>query len=103
MGAEQNNAHKQARTQESKYTRFIYSTIKSIYMSQNKIWMALTIIGGLFLLIGLQSMAYAQISNDTSMMGNATNATGWMGNATNATSAGNTTGNISGCIDRPGC
>jgi arginine deiminase len=102
MGAEHNNAHKQARTKESKYTRFIYDTIKSISMSQNKIWMALTIIGGLFLLIGVQSMAYAQISNDTSMMGNATNATGWMGNATNATSAGNMTGNISGCADR-GC
>ena len=44
-------------------------------MSQNKIWMAVTIIGGLFLLIGVQSMAYAQMPNDTSMMGNATNAT----------------------------
>jgi hypothetical protein len=81
---------------------FIYYNIKSISMSQNKIWMALTIIGGLFLLIGVQSMAYAQMPNDTSMMGNATNATGWMGNATNATSAGNMTGNISGCADR-GC
>ena len=71
-------------------------------MSQNKIWMALTIIGGLFLLIGVQSMVYAQMANDTSTMGNPTNATGWMGNATNATSAGNMTGNISGCADR-GC
>ncbi|CAN5522478.1 hypothetical protein BH18THE1_BH18THE1_16110 [soil metagenome] len=72
-------------------------------MSQTKIWMALTIIGGLFLLLGVQSMAFAQMSNDTSMMGNATNATGMMGNATNATSAGNMTGSISGCADRPGC
>lgn len=71
-------------------------------MSQNKIWMAITIIGGLFLLVGVQSMAYAQTSNDTSAMGNATNATGWMGNSTNATSAGNVTGNISSCDDR-GC
>jgi len=47
-------------------------------------------------------MAYAQMPNDTSTMGNPTNATGWMGNATNATSAGNMTGNISGCADR-GC
>ena len=70
-------------------------------MSQIKIWMALTILGGLFLLIGMQSLVYAQ-GNDTSAMGNATNATGWMGNATNATSAGNMTGNISGCADR-GC
>ncbi|MDW0239477.1 MAG: hypothetical protein QOK55_01625 [Nitrososphaeraceae archaeon] len=61
-------------------------------MSQNKIWMAVTIIGGLFLLIGVQSMAYSQMPNDTSMLGN----------ATNATSAGNMTGNISGCGDR-GC
>ena len=39
-------------------------------MSQNKIWMAVTVIGGLFLLIGVQSMVYAQMPNDTSMMGN---------------------------------
>jgi hypothetical protein len=43
-------------------------------MSQIKIWMALAIFGGLFLLIGVQSLVYAQ-GNDTSMMGNATNAT----------------------------
>ena len=61
-------------------------------MSQTKILMALTIIGGLFLLIGVQGMASAQMSNDTGMMGN----------TTNATSAGNMTGNISGCADR-GC
>jgi hypothetical protein len=64
-------------------------------MSQSRIWMALTLIGGIFLLIGVQSMVYAQMSNDTSMMGNATNATGMMGNATNATDTGNMTGNIS--------
>jgi hypothetical protein len=86
---------------EFEYTTFIYRKITSIFMSQIKIWMALTILGGLFLLIGMQSLVYAQ-GNDTSMMGNATNATGWMGNATNATSAGNMSGNISGCIDR-GC
>jgi len=61
-------------------------------MSQIKIWMALTILGGLFLLIGVQSLVYAQ-GNDTSMMGNATS---WSANATNATSMGNDTGNISG-------
>jgi hypothetical protein len=66
-------------------------------MSQIRIWMALTVIGGLFLLIGLQSFVYAQMSNDTSMMGgNMTNATPMMGNMTNATSMGNETGNISG-------
>ena len=62
-------------------------------MSQFRIWMALIVIGGLFLLVGVQSMAYAQMSNDTSMMGNATS---WAGNATNATGTGNETGNISG-------
>lgn len=70
-------------------------------MSQFRNWMALTIIGGLFLLIGAQSSVYAQEANDTSAaMGaatqNATNATAWMGNATNATDMGNETGNISG-------
>jgi hypothetical protein len=64
-------------------------------MSQIKIWMALAIFGGLFLLIGVQSFVYAQ-GNDTSMMGNATNATSWSANATNATSMANDTGNISG-------
>ena len=71
-------------------------------MSQTKIWMALALIGGLFLVMGVQTSVSAQMANDTSAMGNATNATEWMGNATNATSAGNTTGNISGCADR-GC
>lgn len=72
-----------------------------MFMSQSKI-LALALIGGLFLVIGAQTSVSAQMANDTSMMGNATNATGWMGNATNATSAGNMTGNISGCGDR-GC
>lgn len=61
-------------------------------MSQIKIWMAVAVIGALFLLVGAQNMVYAQMSNDTSMMGNAT----MIGNATNATSMGNETGNISG-------
>ena len=72
-------------------------------MSQIKIWMALTIIGGLFLLIGVQSLVYAQ-GNDTSMMGNATNASSMAGgNWTNATSEGNMTGNISGTQCPPRC
>ena len=61
-------------------------------MSQTRIWMALALIGGLFLVVGVQSMVYAQMSNDTSMG----NATSWAGNATNATSMDNETGNISG-------
>jgi len=69
-------------------------------MSQIRTWMALTVIGGLFLLIGLQSFVYAQMSNDTSMMGNMTNASSMTGNWTNATSTGNETGNISGCAPR---
>ena len=72
-------------------------------MSQTKIWMALALIGGLFLVIGVQTSTYAQMGNDTSMMmGNATNATNWAANATNATGTDNATGNISGCADR-GC
>lgn len=61
-------------------------------MSQIATWAALTVIGGLFLLIGVQPFVYAQ-GNDTSM-GNTTmgNSTTW---AANATSAGNMTGNIS--------
>jgi len=80
---------------EFEYTIFIYRNIASIFMSQIKIWMALTVLGGLFLLIGMQSLVYAQ-GNDTSMMGNATNATSWAANATNGTSMANDTGNISG-------
>ena len=65
-------------------------------MSQTKIWMALALIGGLFLVIGVQTSAYAQENDTSMMMGNATNATSWSANATNATSTGNETGNISG-------
>ena len=64
-------------------------------MSEFKIWMALAVLGALVVFIGAQTMVYAQMSNDTSMMGNATNATA-MGNATDI---GNMTGNISG-LDR---
>ena len=52
--------------------------------------MALAVIGGLFLLVGVQSMTFADIANDT-MIGNSTNATA-MGNAT---SVDNQTGKIS--------
>jgi hypothetical protein len=65
-------------------------------MSQTKILLALALIGGLFLVIGVQTSAYAQWENGTSMGTNATNATSWSANATNATSMGNETGNISG-------
>ncbi|HJR48319.1 MAG TPA: hypothetical protein VJ799_09225 [Nitrososphaeraceae archaeon] len=72
-------------------------------MSQTKIWMALALIGGLFLVIGAQTSVSAQMANDTSAaMGaaaeNATNATSWSANATNATSMDNGTGNISGLL-----
>jgi len=63
-------------------------------MSQIKIGMALTILAGLSLLVGMQSGAFAQWSNDTAT-GNATNATGSSGNATNATSVLNATSPIS--------
>jgi len=62
-------------------------------MSQIAIWTALTVIGGLFLLIGVQAFIYAQDSIDTSM-GNATNATTWRGNATNASSELDLSGKI---------
>lgn len=81
---------------------FKYSTTILISMSQIRIWMALALIGGLFLVIGVQTSAYAQWENGTSMAGNATNATSMAANATNATSMDNATGNISGCADR-GC
>jgi len=64
-------------------------------MSQFRIWMALAVIGGLFLLVGAQTSVYAQEANDTSMLGN---ATAWLANATNATSMDNATGNISGLL-----
>lgn len=63
-------------------------------MSQTKIWIALSLMAGLFLLIGVQASIYAQMSNETSMMGNATGMTS--GNMTNSTSDMNMTGNISG-------
>ena len=82
---------------------FIYSTTTLVIMSQTKIWMALALIGGLFLVIGAQTSVSAQMANDTSAaMGaaaeNATNATSWSANATNATSMDNGTGNISGLL-----
>ena len=69
-------------------------------MSQIKIWMALALIGGLFLMTGAltQGVVFG-MSHNASMATNMTNATGMMGNAT---STGNETGNISGCADR-GC
>jgi hypothetical protein len=63
-------------------------------MSQIKIWIALSLMAGLFLLIGVQGSIYAQMSNETSMMGNATGS--MSGNMTNSTSDLNMTGNISG-------
>ena len=68
-------------------------------MSQTKIWMALALIGGLFLVIGVQTTVFAQWENSTSMGGN---ATGGSANATNATSTGNETGNISGFVPGTG-
>ena len=64
--------------------------------------MALALIGGLFIVLGVQTSVSAQMANDTTMMGDAANATEWAANATNATSTDNMTGNISGCGDR-GC
>lgn len=81
---------------------FIYSISNLIFMSQTRFWMALALIGSLFLVSGVQTFVYAQGGNDTSMMGNATNATSWMANATNATGTGNETGNISGVPGREG-
>jgi hypothetical protein len=58
-------------------------------MSQIAIWTALVIIGGLFLLIGVQ--AFAQDKNVTSM-GNVTNmGNETLGNSTNSTGMANTT------------
>jgi hypothetical protein len=61
-------------------------------MVQTKMWIALTIAVALFFLTGAQVFTYAQTPNMTSMAGNMTNAT-----MANATSAGNMSGNISGC------
>ena len=55
-------------------------------MLQTKTLIALSIVAALFFLTGVEVFSYAQMSNDTSMMGN----------ATNATDTGNMTGNISG-------
>jgi hypothetical protein len=82
---------------------FIYPSTDLMFMSQTKIWMALALIGGLSLVMGVQTSVSAQMANDTSAaMGaateNATNATSWSANATNATSMGNETGNISGLL-----
>jgi hypothetical protein len=58
-------------------------------MSQIAVWTALVIIGGLFLLVGVQ--AYALDKNVTSM-GNVTNmGNETLGNSTNSTAMGNTT------------
>ena len=63
-------------------------------MSHTRIWIALSLLAGLFLLMGVQASVYAQMSNETTTMGN---ATGMMsGNMTNSTSDMNMTGNISG-------
>jgi len=58
-------------------------------------WIALSIVVALFFLTGVQVFTYAQAPNMTSMAGNMTNAT-----MANATSAGNMSGNISGCDTR---
>ena len=62
-------------------------------MSQIATWTALTVIGGLFLLIGAQAFVYAQ-GNDTSLgnttMGNSTNSTTWAGNTTTTSVTGPT-------------
>jgi hypothetical protein len=60
-------------------------------MLQTKTLIALSVVAALFFLTGVQVFSYAQMSNETSMIGNMTNAT-----MTNATSDMNMTGNISG-------
>jgi len=60
-------------------------------MLQTKTLIALGVVAALFFLTGVQVFSYAQMSNETSMIGNMTNAT-----MTNATSDMNMTGNISG-------
>ena len=82
---------------------FIYPSTNLMFMSQTKIWMALALIGGLFLMTGaLTHGVVFGMSHNASMATNMTNATGMMGNATNATSTGNETGNISGLIPGEG-
>lgn len=57
-------------------------------MLRIKIWLAMFVIGGLFVFMSTQSVSNAQWQNSTS--GNATNSTS-AGNATNATSPVSTT------------
>jgi hypothetical protein len=64
-------------------------------MLKTRTLIALSIVAALFFMTGVQVFSYAQMSNETSIGGNMTNAT--MGNAT---TAGNVTGNISGCDER---
>jgi hypothetical protein len=64
-------------------------------MLNTRTFIALSIVAALFFLTGAQVFTYAQMPNATSMAGNMTNAT-----MANATSAGNMSGNISGCDTR---
>jgi len=63
-------------------------------MLNTRTLIALSIVAALFFLTGAQVFTYA-MPNATSMVGNMTNAT-----IANATSAGNMSGNISGCDTR---
>ena len=63
-------------------------------MLNTRTLIALSIVAALLFLTGAQVFTYA-MPNATSMVGNMTNAT-----IANATSAGNMSGNISGCDTR---
>ena len=63
-------------------------------MLNTRTFIALSIVAALLFLTGAQVFTYA-MPNATSMVGNMTNAT-----IANATSAGNMSGNISGCDSR---
>ena len=63
-------------------------------MLNTRTFIALSIVAALLFLTGAQVFTYA-MPNTTSMVGNMTNAT-----IANATSAGNMSGNISGCDTR---
>jgi hypothetical protein len=63
-------------------------------MLNTRTFIALSIVAALLFLTGAQVFTYA-MPNATSMVGNMTNAT-----IANATSAGNMSGNISGCDTR---
>ena len=63
-------------------------------MLNTRTLIALSIVAALFFLTGAQVFTYA-MPNATSMVGTMTNAT-----MANATSAGNMSGNISGCDTR---